>query len=218
MRSSAPTSPKPSPTPSPTRVIFVHDFASPFSYLAATQIERLTAVRGVELELRPILLGALFRELGTADVPLFEMNATKQAYIRRDLEDWAQRWEVPFRFPERFPIRSVLPLRVAVAEPAATGPIYRAAWGEGQAVDDPAVLGRVLEAAGLPAASLLEQAQQIPIKDRLRAHTRWAHQRGVCGVPSFDIERDGRSILLWGQDRLDLLAAMLDGGPLPAQA
>jgi 2-hydroxychromene-2-carboxylate isomerase len=194
-----------------TRLAFFHDFSSPFSYLAATQIERIAAVRGVEVEWVPILLGALFREIGTPDVPLLEMSPTKQAYVRRDLHDWAEQWGVPFVFPRRFPLRSVLPLRVALCEPAAALPIYRAAWAEDRVVDTEEGLRSVLEAAGLPAAALLEQAGRAPIKEQLRANTERARALGVCGVPTACLERDGRSVLVWGQDRLDQIGAMLDG-------
>src|SRR5690606_14449426 len=133
------------------------------------------------------------------------------AYVRSDLHDWAERWGVPFAFPSRFPLRSVLPLRVALAEPAATGPIYRATWAEDRRVDDPTALAVVLEAAGLPAAELLARAGSAPIKDALRANTARAHALGICGVPTVRVERAGRSALVWGQDRLDLLEAVLDG-------
>jgi 2-hydroxychromene-2-carboxylate isomerase len=194
-----------------TRLSFIHDFSSPFSYLAATQIERLAAARGVTVDFMPILLGALFRELGTPDVPLLEMTPAKQAYVRRDLHDWAAFWGVPFVFPRRFPLRSVLPLRVALCEPAATLPIYRAAWAEDRVVDDEDGLRAVLEQAGLPAAALLERAGSAPIKEQLRANTARALALGVCGVPTASVERAGRSALMWGQDRLDRLGAMLDG-------
>lgn len=194
-----------------TRLAFFHDFSSPYSYLAATQIERLAAARGVAVEWVPILLGALFREIGTPDVPLLEMSATKQAYVRRDLHDWAAWWGVPFAFPRRFPLRSVLPLRVALVEPAATLPIYRAAWAEDRGVDTEEGLAAVLEAAGLPAAALLEQAGSPPIKEQLRVNTERARALGVCGVPTACVERGGRSALVWGQDRLDRVGAMLDG-------
>lgn len=199
------------PAAAATRLAFFHDFSSPFSYLAATQIERVAAARGVAVEWVPILLGALFRELGTPDVPLLEMSAAKQAYVRRDLHDWAAWWGVPFAFPRRFPLRSVLPLRVALVEPAATLPIYRAAWAEDRVVDTEEGLHAVLAAAGLPAAALLERAVSTPIKEQLRANTERARGLGVCGVPTACVERGERSVLVWGQDRLDRVGAMLDG-------
>ncbi len=206
--------PAPPPAPRPataTAVTFFHDFASPFSYLASTQVRTIAAARGVEVELAPILLGALFRDIGTPDVPLFEMNPVKQAYVRRDMHDWARWWGVPLRFPSHFPLRSVLPLRVALCDPAATDVIYRAIWADDRRVDTPQTLGPVLEAAGLPAQALLAQATTAPIKAQLRANTDRAKRLGICGVPTCHVQRDGQSELLWGQDRLELLGHMLDG-------
>jgi 2-hydroxychromene-2-carboxylate isomerase len=213
-----PLPPLPPGPAGPTRLRLFHDFSSPYSYLAATQIERIASARGVAVEWVPILLGALFREIGTPDVPLCTMNPPKQAYVRRDLHDWAAWWGVPFAFPQRFPLRSVLPLRVALCEPAATLPIYRAAWVEDRVVDTEDGLGPVLAAAGLPAAALLEQAGSASVKARLRANTELARALGVCGVPTACVERAGRTALVWGQDRLDLLGAMLDGGWPPDAA
>ncbi|MEM7158979.1 MAG: 2-hydroxychromene-2-carboxylate isomerase [Myxococcota bacterium] len=194
------------------RLTFFHDFASPFSYLASTQIESLAAARGLEVEYVPILLGALFRDIGTPNVPLLEMNETKQAYVRRDLDDWAAWWGVPFAFPEHFPLRSVLPLRVALVKPSLTPMLYRAIWAEGRRVDTPETLGPLLEEAGESAASLLAAAVEPENKARLRENTERAETLGVCGVPTMQVQRGGDSVLVWGQDRLGLLASLIDGG------
>lgn len=215
-----PDAPPPDPPWSrsgPASVRFFHDFASPFSYLAATQIERVCAAAGATLEVVPILLGALFRSIGTADVPLFTMHPAKQAWVRRDLDDWAAHWGVGLAFPSQFPIRSVLPLRVALVEPAATAAIYRAAWVDDLPIADPEVLAGVLARAGLPAADLIARADDVAVKAALRRNTEDAVAAGVCGVPSFLVSRADRSdALLWGQDRLPLLAATLAGFDLPA--
>ncbi len=199
--------------PRPAALTFFHDFASPFSYLAATQIERVAAAAGVGVSWRPILLGALFRDIGTPQVPLATMHPAKQRWVARDLEAWAAAWDVPFRFRGAFPIRTVLPLRVAVAEPAATLPIYRACWVDDLAVDVRDVLGDVLARAGLPAADLLARAESAEIKARLHANTAAAEAAGVCGVPSYAIEQGNEApLVLWGQDRLAMVAAALGGG------
>lgn len=195
-----------------TRVAFFHDFSSPFSYLAATQIERVVARRGAQLDYTPILLGALFRELGTANVPLAGMSAAKQAYVRRDLDQWAQAWGVDFVFPKHFPIRSVLPLRVALAEPATTGAIYRAVWGQQRRIDEPESLGAVLQESGFDAEALIAAAQTSQVKQALRDSTERASNLGLCGVPSFEVLAPGRpSVTIWGQDRLHMLDAVLRG-------
>jgi 2-hydroxychromene-2-carboxylate isomerase len=206
-----PAAPVPGRVPG-MRVRFFHDVSSPFSYLASTQIERVCAAAGAQLERVPVLLGALFRDIGTADVPLFGMHAAKQAWVRRELADWAAIWGVPFRFRSVFPLRSILPQRVLVVEPRATTAVYRATWVEDRAVDRPEVLAEVLAEAGLPAADLLTATERTDVKDALRANTEAARTAGVCGVPSFEVIRaDGERRLVWGQDRLPMLAALLAG-------
>ncbi len=193
-------------------IAFFHDVSSPFSYLASTQIDRVAARHGATVEWKPILLGALFREVGTPDVPLHTFTAARQAWTRRDLEHWADAWGVPYRFPSQFPIRSVLPQRVMLAEPSLAPAIYRAAWGEDRRVDDPAVVAEIASAAGMDAQAVLHAAQTPAIKDALRANTEEAVQSGVCGVPTFDVRKPtGARLLLWGQDRLVMLDAALRG-------
>ena len=195
-----------------TGLRFVHDFSSPFSYLASTQIERLATEAGLEVEWSPILLGALFRSIGTPDVPLHAMNETRAAYARRDLDDWARAWGVPLRFPCHFPLRSVLPLRVSIVEPRAVAAIYRAAWAEDRRIDTPEALAPVLEGAGLDAAGILARTEDPEIKGVLRTNTARAQAEGICGVPTCVLTyEDGRTLQLWGQDRLVMVRAALRG-------
>lgn len=188
-------------------VTFFHDFSSPFSYLASTQLAGLAGHYGVSVRWRPILLGALFRSIGTPDVPMLEVTEAKRRYYLRDLQDWARWWGVPFRFPTVFPVRTVLPLRVAILEPRATAPLYHALWAEDQDIGQPSVVRAVLSASGLD-PGLVEQTQQPAIKARLRENTAAAQAVGACGVPTFQVGDQ----LIWGQDRLPMLATVLSGG------
>lgn len=199
------------------RVTFFHDFSSPFSYLASTQIERRLAATGAEVRWRPILLGALFREIGTPDVPLLAMSEPRRRYFARDLDDWARLWGVPFRFPDTFPLRTVLALRVALVEPATTRALYRAAWVENRDIGDRGALTAVLDAAGFAGAALVGQASEnVALKAALRENTDAARAAGACGVPTFLVERlgpDGEPAaepeLFWGQDRFELVQEAL---------
>jgi len=194
-------------------VTFVHDFSSPFSYLASTAVERVAARHGVPVTWHPILLGALFRSIGTPDVPLFTMTQRKQQWVARDLDDWAKARGVPFRFPSHFPMRSILPLRAALAEPKATPAIYRAAWGDDRRIDEPQSLASVLADAGFSPEPLIEATNDPEIKERLKSNTMQAETLGVCGVPTFVVtdDRHEAPLLLWGQDRLGMLDAVLSG-------
>jgi len=179
-------------------VLFFHDFSSPFSYLAATQIQRIAATHSIKVEYKPTLLGALFGAIGTANIPLFTFGAAKQAYVARDLQDWAHWWNVDFNFSPTFPLRTVTPLRVAIVAPNTTDCIYRAAWVDGLNIGDDTVLQAVLDNAGFDGNSLIEATQDQAIKNILRANTEEAAQRGACGVPTVAVNDE----LFWGQDRL----------------
>ena len=199
------------PAPAGTQLRLHHDFSSPFSYLGAAQIEAVAAARGVDVAWRPILLGAMFRDIGTPDVPLFEMSEAKRRWVYADLERQAAAASVPFRFPTHFPIRSVLPLRVALAEPATTLPIYRAAWAHDRRIDTPQSLSTVLSDAGFDAGALLSAATSDPIKRALRDNTAAATAAGACGVPTFEIVDGDRTQIVWGADRLAHVDAVLGG-------
>lgn len=201
------TPPPASRTGTPT-LRFFHDFSSPFSYLGSTQVARLAAAQGAILTRSPILLGGLFRQIGTPDVPLFAMPAPKQRWYAEDMNDQARWLGVPFRFPSTFPVRTVLPLRVALAEPAATDPLYRALWVEDRDISRPEVVRAVLEEQGLPADTILAQADSEAIKAQLRANTEAAAAAGACGVPTFVVDD---TILIWGVDRLHHVEAALAG-------
>jgi len=180
-------------------VEFFHDFSSPFSYLASTQIERVAAETGAKVVYRPMLLGAIFREIGTPNVPLLAMNRNKQRYYSRDLKDWARWWGVPFGFNSHFPIRTVTALRIALQEPRTSPLFYAAIWAEDRDLSDEAVVREILSDGGFDADQLIAGCQDPAIKAQLRANTERAVAIGACGAPTF---RVGEAIY-WGQDRLE---------------
>ncbi|MEZ4224854.1 MAG: 2-hydroxychromene-2-carboxylate isomerase [Polyangiaceae bacterium] len=198
------------PSPADAEVEFFFDFSSPFAYLASTQIEAVAASVGARVVFRPFLLGALFRNIGTANVPMLGFSQVKQAWVGRDLGDHAARYRVPFQFPSSFPIRSVLPLRVALAAgselPRAMHALFRAAWCEDRDIAEPESLARILRDAEL-SPELLTRASDPAVKQQLRDNTDRAEALGACGAPTFVV--DGH--VFWGQDRLELVRRALLG-------
>ncbi|MBI5514584.1 MAG: 2-hydroxychromene-2-carboxylate isomerase [Deltaproteobacteria bacterium] len=197
------------PRPRTGRVLELYwDFSSPFAYLASAQAEALAARTGAALVHRPMLLGGLFKALGQDDVPLLSFGEARQRYYHRDLERLAAWWGVPFRFPSRFPLRTVLPLRVYLALPEARRGafrhgVFRAAWAEDRDVSDPAVLTELL---GDGAAEVLLRASTDEVKSALRSATDRALAEGVFGAPTWVV--DGTE-LFWGQDRIPLVESAL---------
>lgn len=193
------------------RFEFWYDFSSPFSYLAATQVEGLAARSGAEVSWRPFLLGGLFRSIGGPDVPMMTWSDVKRQHALRDLARHADLYGVPFRWPSRFPMSTVTPLRMALAAEAKVAPlslaIYRAYWGDDRDVSDAAELTRIAESVGLP-ASLVERAKtEQVLKDTLRKSTEEAKERGFFGAPTFVVG----DLVFWGQDRMTFVEKALGG-------
>jgi 2-hydroxychromene-2-carboxylate isomerase len=188
------------------RVDVFWDFSSPFGYLASTQLAGLARRTGARLLEQPILLGGLFRAVGTPDVPLATFPEAKQRHVANDLARWAHKWNVPFRFPSRFPVVTVRALRVWYALPDARradyrDAVFRALWAEDRDITTDEVLGACIGDEALAREALAKSGSDA-IKAELRAATEDAAARGVFGVPTFIVdERD----LYWGQDRIDLV-------------
>lgn len=90
-------------------VEFFFDCASPYTYLAATQIEAVAQRAGGQVQWKPFLIGKAFEATGNkmpASVP------AKAKYMFKDLQLWARHYGVAFQFPKIFPINSLLPQRL----------------------------------------------------------------------------------------------------------
>ncbi len=196
------------------RVIFYFDLASPFAYLASTQIERVAAARRAAVDWRPILVGGLFKKVGTPNVPLLAMSEPRRRYQMRDLLHWADHFRVPFQWPTRFPMNTVAALRLILAadEPARvplTHALFRAYWAEDRDLADRAVLAAAARGLGLDGDALVARTADPAIKQRLHDLTDEAERAGAFGVPTFAVGDE----LFWGQDRLDLVADALENLP-----
>lgn len=192
------------------RARFFYDIVCPYAYLASTQIERLIAETGAEIEWVPMLLGGVFRAHRAPQVPAQHMTPAKARMNTLDLARWAKRWEVPFQFSAHHPQRTVEAMRLLCITPSAQRPqvsdrLFRAYWSEGARLDE-ALVERV--AAEF---DLLERwhSAHDEAKTQLFINTELAVSFGIFGAPSFEIDGE----IFWGQDRLELVKGALGGTP-----
>ena len=113
-----------------TRLEFWFDFSSPWAFLGYTQLARLQRqFPGLEIVLKPFLLGILFREIGAPNMPMLAISEAKQDWSRQDHVDWTAWWnavntqggkgdaQIDFKWASVFPIRTPTVLRVGIVEP-----------------------------------------------------------------------------------------------------
>jgi 2-hydroxychromene-2-carboxylate isomerase len=192
------------PSPQPPSIEYWFDLTSTYSYLSTMRIEDAARRAGVAVRWRPFLLGPIFDALGW-EAPPFVVQKEKGAYVWQDMQRQCRKYGLPWRQPSVFPRRAVLPTRIAVLaddepwQPAWCREIMRLIYGEDRDVDTPEVATEILERLGQPAARILEAAVGDENRQRLRAATQTARERGVFGAPTFFVGND----MYWGNDRLD---------------
>jgi 2-hydroxychromene-2-carboxylate isomerase len=182
---------------------FFFDIASPYSYLAATQMDDIAERTGAHVEWKPFLLGGVFKAVGNTTPAALQQKA---AWAMRDLQLWADRYDEPFTMASRFPINSLMTQRALVAarqnDPGSVSALalalYRAYWVDDADVSAPQVIRDVAEQAGFDGAEIIELTASSDVKGELRELTEVAISRGAFGAPTFFV--DGR--LFWGNDRL----------------
>lgn len=208
-RDAPPGGPRPLEVKPTTNTLDVYfDVSSPFAYLALTQLPAFVRA-GANVRLYPILLGALFRDIGQANVPMLAMVPAKLRYVGAEMPRWARWWGVPFEMPSKFPQRTVTAQRLALlaAERSADDglrlaiALARAMWAEQRDLEDEQALRALLVREGFE-PSLVDDTQAPRVKQALADNTARAKAAGVFGTPTFVVGEQ----LYWGQDRLDLVA------------
>ncbi|XP_046853534.1 uncharacterized protein LOC124446716 [Xenia sp. Carnegie-2017] len=212
---------EPPKTPQSVNLTIYHDLGSPWSFLGSTQVENLIKVVkpvNVTIESLPIVVGSLFKQIGTPVVPMRHFSAAKLTYLTKSLNDWCTFHGIKgFKFPSNFPLKTVLPMRLLLAsrnDSELQAALYKAAWIEDKDIGDVEVLREILHKVGFDADKMFDNAQQQDIKDQLRANTDRAVKAGVCGVPSYQVNNGA---IIWGQDRLNIVADLLCGWKDPLE-
>ncbi len=194
---------------------FWFDYTCPFAYLGSTQVRALAQRMNVSLTYRPLLLGGVFKAVGTAQNLFATRGAARSAHEASDMSRWAARFGVLLAMPSGHPMRSVEALRATLAvdiDPKVVDGFFRAYWVEGRAISSPDVIKEVVSRAGHEPAAVLAKIEDSAIKDDLRRRTDEAIALGIFGVPAWVV--DG-VFLYWGQDRIPFVEGIRRANDAP---
>src|SRR5687768_16591972 len=139
---------------------FYFEFASPYGYLASTQIDAIGARHGRAVAWHPIMLGAAFKETGAK--PLTE-TPLKGPYLLHDAPRFARLLGVPFTAPPVMPANSLAASRACIwleaNDPALARRLAQAVlhahWGEGRDIGAPEQVAEIAAPLGIGRDALL---------------------------------------------------------------
>ena len=185
---------------------FYFDFSSPYGYLGALKVPEIETETGLSVTWHPILLGAIFKITGQS--PLIT-QPVRGPYFIRDMERCARRqgvamiWPDPCPFPSQDVCRAFYCLRDQNTDKAVAfaRAVYTSSFGEGKNVMDRDILKQLLATVGADTDSTMAAITTDEVKEKLKAATQAAVDRGVFGSPSFMVGSE----LFWGHDRIDHL-------------
>ena len=187
---------------------FFHGIGSRYSYLAASQMERLERDTGATVRWRPLYSGALMKRRGMD--PFAGPPASGQyepAYRTRDVTRWADYYGIPFHDPDwdaldwqRLALAAVAADRLGGVVPF-TKNLFDAIFGAGIAPKTAADLTRIADGSRLDGQNFVRLIDDDETQRRHDQNIIDALAAGVFGVPSFAVDGE----LFWGNDRLVLL-------------
>jgi 2-hydroxychromene-2-carboxylate isomerase len=195
------------------RATFYYDFNSPYSYLAAERISGLFAEADLEQpEWQPISFGHILKTTGRRpwSLPPEGPDPDHLAEIQRRADE---RGLPKVVYPQGWPIEnySLNPVRAAVYAKESGRVVsfslacFRQVFAAGRDMSD---VDNVLVAAAaceLHPNAVLKGIETKSVKDKLRAATDEALERGVEGIPTVAVG----DRLFWGDDKLEEAVAAL---------
>ena len=185
------------------RPVFYFDLGSPYAYLAAERVHEVLPVAPVW---QPILLGGIWKVTGGRSWATTERRAEGMAEVERRAREYGL---MPVRWPDGWPNNTLAAMRAAVFAQQAGRLVafslaaFRQAFAAGRDLSDLDNLVLAAAACELHPNAVLKGIETHSVKERLKAATQEALDRGVRGVPTVAVGDE----LFWGDDRLEDAAA-----------
>lgn len=190
------------------RATFYYDFSSPYSYLAAERISGLFAEAELEQpEWQPISFGHILKETGRRPWSFDQDRSADFVADFAEIQRRADERGLPrVIYPEGWPVAnySLNPVRAAIYAKESGRVVsfslacFRQVFAAGRDMSDVENVLVAAAACELHPNAVLKGIETNSVKDKLRAATDEAMERGLEGIPTVAVgER-----LFWGDDRL----------------
>lgn len=189
------------------KIEFYFDFGSPNAYLSYKRIPDIEQRLGAEFEMKPVLLGGIFKATNNqSPFAAFANIPKKMAYERLEMMRFIKRHSMTqFQLNPFFPINTLMLMRGAILAQQ-TGiyeryieMVFAAMWEKGLNMGEPTVFAEQLQSIGIDAEAFIAKLADSSVKQPLIDATEAAVERGVFGIPSFFVGDE----LFFGKDRLD---------------
>ncbi|KAB0403392.1 hypothetical protein E2I00_007409 [Balaenoptera physalus] len=194
--------------PLPRTLELFYDVLSPYSWLAFEVLCRYKNIWNVSLQLRPTLIAGIMKDSGNRPPALLPRKAL---YVKNDVRLLGQHLQVPIHLPKDF-------FFVVFEKGSLTAMRFLTVDED---ITEPQSILAAAEKAGMSmgqAQELLERVSTPQVKNQLKETTEAACKYGAFGLPVTVAHLDDETYMLFGSDRMELLAHLLGEkwmGPVP---
>ncbi|XP_066118593.1 glutathione S-transferase kappa 1 [Saccopteryx bilineata] len=215
----------------PRTLELFYDVLSPYSWLSFEILCRYKNIWNVRLQLRPSFIAGIMKDSGNKPPALLPRKAK---YMTNDIQLLGQHVQVPIQFPKDFfsvilekgSLRAMRFLTAVNLEhpemlEKVSRELWMRVWSRDEDIVEPQSILAAAEKAGLSAQQaqgLLEKVSTSQVKNQLKETTEAACKHGAFGLPVTVAHVDGQTHMLFGSDRMELLAYLLGEkwmGPVP---
>ncbi|MGI9401532.1 MAG: 2-hydroxychromene-2-carboxylate isomerase [Rhizobiaceae bacterium] len=204
----------------PDSIDYYFTSISPFSWLGQRTLMDIAGRNGKKINYFPMKLAAVWEISGS--VPLKARSETRQRYRLVELQRIAEQRSLAINIqPKHFPTDPQLADRCIIAitefgdDPGEFFfKIGKALWQDELQIADKDVLSALLDETGFDSKTILQMAGNEKCADIYDSNTANAVDADAIGAPAYVYDGE----VFWGQDRLELLEAMIVSGRQPFQS
>ena len=181
------------------------DVISPAAYIAWHILPKIAEKAGAEVIYTPMFLGGVMQATGNRPPGTV---AAKGAWMQQDFARWCKMYGLPYQRNSVFPQMTLTHMRGAIAyqdQPVFrdyVSAMFKALHQDDLDIQQPEVMAPILTGLGIDPQEFMARAGDQAVKDKLKANTDGAVERGVFGAPSFFVG----DTMHWGQDRMFMVA------------